>query len=225
MKIAKELLELLGIVKNPKSILDVGCGDGSFVCYLSQFYKNSSVYGLDINREVLANGIAKGNFQNANPVQGNARMLTESNPVFSIVNLDKEAYATGYVDWSQLREKEKIVLKDFDLVTAFNPYNRLSIDEVKSLMKGQELQNRLITVDVVGRAAKKSGYVLYGREIAHRLGRMYGSETPDKISEETIKKNLEILIFEGKRENLTYISHRLIENVISADLAVLFNKC
>jgi SAM-dependent methyltransferase len=224
MKITQELLELLGQIGNPNSILDVGCADGSFVYYLSKRYINSTVYGLDINRELLAIGIAKGHFEKAFPVQGDARMLTKEKPIFPIVSLKKEAYSKGLVNWAELKEDRKIELKNFDFVTAFNPYNRLSSEEVNSLMKGQRLKDRLITVDVVSKAAKIGGFILYGREIAHRLGKIYGSEAPNNVSKKNIDANLEILLSEGKGDNLVYVSHCLIADNDSANITILFNK-
>jgi SAM-dependent methyltransferase len=224
MKITKDLLELLGQVKNAKSILDVGCGDGSFVNYLSKLFTNASVYGLDINQEFLASGIAKGNFENACPVQGDARMLINEKYAFSVVSLSHDAYSDGYVDWIKLQEKGKTELRNFDLVTALNPYNRLSLEEVNSLIRGEPMPSRLITVDVVSKAAKEGAFVLYGREIASRFGKMYGAETPDNVSENNISANLEILLSEGKRDNLKYMDHRLLVDSQNADLAILFNK-
>jgi len=224
MNISKKLLDMLEVVGEPKRALDVGCGEGFFVSYFSSKFSRSLAYGIDINRQSLANGIAKGNFDRAFPVHGDAVNIAEKNSRFSLVHLKQEYYLHGFVDWEKLEEKKQITLRNFDLVTAFNPYNKLSVSEINSLISGKEIGRKLVTVDIVSAAAKKRGYVIYQREIAHRLSGLYGGATPDSLTENYVEKNLELLLREGKKGKLEPVSNELINNGSTTELIVLFHK-
>ena len=148
----------------------------------------------------------------------------EKDSCFSLVRLRPEYYKHGYVDWIKLEEVESISLKNFDLVTGFNPYNRLSLSEINTLLGGEKMTRDLITVDIISAAAKKNGYVIYQREIAHRLGRIYGVETPNSLTKDNVNTNLKILIKEGEHGCLKPVCNAVVRDEYSADLAVLFRK-
>jgi SAM-dependent methyltransferase len=224
MRISKELSQLLKKVDKPTKVLDVGCGEGDFVGYLSSKFEQSAIYGLDINRKSLAKGIAKGNFQRAYAVHGDARKLTQRDFLFSLVDLEPKYYRHGYVDWEKLEEKELITLSNFELVTGINPYNRLSAKEVDLILTQGNITRNLVTVDIVGSPVAEGGFVIYQREIAHRMGGLYGCPTPDNLTREDINRNLEILRKEGKRGNLKVVTSVLIKDRYAINLAVLFNK-
>jgi SAM-dependent methyltransferase len=224
MIISKELLGMLKIVGSQKRILDVGCGTGEFVRYISKMFIESCVYGLDINRKALAYGIANGNFDHAYPVHGDSRKLICKNSQFALVYLKPEDFGSGFVDWAKLEERELITLQDFDLVTAFNPYDRLSASEINALIAGETLQRKLVTVDIVSAPAKNGGRIIYQREIAHKLGGLYGSATPRILTDDYVNENFQILLEEGKLGNLELVTKAIVADENSTSLLVLFSK-
>jgi SAM-dependent methyltransferase len=224
MRISKELIHCLRLVGKPRSILDVGCGTGDFVAYVSHMFSDCAVYGLDINRQSLANGIAKGNFDKAYPVHGDAQKLAKSESLFSLAYLKPEYRKLGFVEWEKLEERRAITLSDFDLVTAFNPDNRLSIAEVNTLIRGAPINRNLITVSIVSKAAKCDGFVIYQREIAHRLWGIFGLETPNELTKSNVDEQLKILLKEGQKDNLECLFNVVIKDEESANLIVLFQK-
>jgi ubiquinone/menaquinone biosynthesis C-methylase UbiE len=44
---------LKNILKEPMNILDFGCGVGSFIPYLHNYFKNAKIYGCDVSSESI----------------------------------------------------------------------------------------------------------------------------------------------------------------------------
>ncbi|NIO44711.1 MAG: methyltransferase domain-containing protein [Candidatus Aenigmarchaeota archaeon] len=222
--------EIVGFLKQnikepPKRILDLCCGYGELVNAFSSTYPHSTVYGLDINREALAFGIVKGRFKKAVPVHGDAFNLGKEDPNFTLVHFDPNPknYIEGHVDLREVEHtKLKESLKDFDLVTAVNPFNKIPTSLFYRFQLGK-LQEVPITPDIISLPAKKGGHVLYEMEIAHRAGMNFRYE-PEDITEKITGKFLNKMINNIKNPNLEYVSHNVINGNDSKDLAVLFKK-
>jgi SAM-dependent methyltransferase len=211
------------IKESPQKILDVACGYGGLVGELSSAFPHSTVYGLDINRESLAYGIAKGNFKKAVPIHGNAYHLGEENPGFTLVHFDPQYLKGEHAKLEKIEHRElKENLTGFGLVTAVNPFNKIP-QNLFYLFQLGKLKEAPVSPDVISRPAKKGGHVLYEIEIAHQAGMFY-RPVPSDITEKCIENFLDRMRKESDKSGLEYVSHNVINKGDSKDLAVLFKK-
>lgn len=213
--------------ERPRKILDVPCGSGGLAFGLSIVYPRSQVCGIDINYEGLANGIARGNFKRATPIQGNAYDLVSENPVFREVDLDPKYFNGGFGDVTKLNFRElKQKLKDFDLVMAINPMSRLSDEDVNMLIRKHPIGKTPIPLSILSAPLKTGGYMVYAGEIAEIRAGLHGGVTPKELKENKnyVIKCLEKLVDDGERKNLSAIGSKLIGDADSVDLATLFKK-
>jgi len=220
------------IKEEPTRIIDVCCGSGDLVGALSSYFPHSTVYGLDIDRSLLANGIAKGNFKRAFPIHGNAYHLGEENNDFTSIHLKPEYFSKGYVDWMKTKHRRlKKPLKNFDMITTVNPASELSPAEINKLIGKEKLDKDrgFIPLDIISIPAKKGGHVLYATEIANVYAGIYGGLIPQNVNEKIVEDYLAEMKKEGEKTGLNYVSYDL-EKIRSSghdhsvNLGVLFKK-
>jgi SAM-dependent methyltransferase len=207
----------------PSRAIDVCCGTGGFVNYLTSNYPIDEVCGLDIDRQALARGIARGYFKKAVPIHGDAYELKEEHPRLTEVSLDPEYHKNVDYEWMNLKhEKLKKPLKNFDLSVTVNPWNRLTSNDINNYLMSGTPSFRPIPVSIISSPVKRGGFVLYETEIVNKDAGIYGG--PTKVDEELIKKSLASREKQGKDAGLDFIDYRLVGDDYSTDLAVLFKK-
>ena len=228
----EDILDLLRRknIENVERCFDVCCGQGKITRELSEIYPE--VYGLDINRETLAYGIAKGNFKKAVPLHGDAFNLVKDDQDFDKVYLDSQNYKNGYVNWMKLQhEKLKHPLKNLDLVIAVNPNyyissQNIASDHLYSRLSGKEIESSLVPVSVISPPLKKGGHLIYSVEVSNTnpVKRFVTGINPYP-DEKQVNDLLEHLKNEGKVSDLKFIADTLIENNYEGtNLTVVFKK-
>ena len=87
----KDLKKISNLIKNNEKVLDVGCGDGNLIYYLSK-NKNVECRGIEITLNGVGSCLEKG----LNVIQGDANYDLEDYPdnSFSTVILSKKFYRT-----------------------------------------------------------------------------------------------------------------------------------
>ena len=212
---------------SPGKALDMCCGVGYLVRGLSAGFPRSEVYGLDKNRESLALGIVRGNFERATPIHGDAYEITSENPDFTVVHYDPKYFRGGCIDLNKIKHRKfGKPLRDIDLVTAVNTTDWVSANEFGKIQTG-EIKRGPMPLEIVSYPTKEEGLILYENEIAHTSGMI--RPTPAELNKEVVGNFLEERIKEGENAGLGYVSHDVINGAggffgSSVDLAVLFKK-